>query len=229
MTRNELISEFNLYYNNLASNQAPGLDEVEISIYMTKAQNMLQDSLYNEYEKSEEARRKLTAVVKTAKLKPINISTNNLIYPKAKCYSSSLDIDNNTIKVKYIVNEQIKIKDTSTSCSKGLRINIQPIIHDEIDNIVQNPYRYNIRRALRLDADNHIEIIYKKPEDIEYYQIRYIKVLNPIILYTSSEYTDTIEGFSPLPNDYMLPELPEFTHRQIVEIAAKLAYQDYKQ
>lgn len=229
MNQNELFTEFNLYYNNLASNQAAGLDEVEISTYMTKAQNMIVDSIYAEYEKSEEARKKLTSLIKTAKLKPITVAADNLIYPKARCFSSSLDTTDTVISVRYVVNEQVKILNNIKSCVRGLQIDVQPVLHDEVDTIIKNPYRYNIRRALRLDADSHIEILYKEPNNIEYYQIRYVKNPDPIMLYTSSEYTDTIEGFAPLTNDYRLPELPDFTHRQLVELAAKLAYQDYKQ
>ena len=48
MDTTEFYNEFNLVYNNLASNQAPGLDKYEISVYLTKAQNMLIDSLYKD-------------------------------------------------------------------------------------------------------------------------------------------------------------------------------------
>ena len=46
MDDKEFYTEFNLAYNNLASNQAAGLDRVEISTYLSKAQNVLEDALY---------------------------------------------------------------------------------------------------------------------------------------------------------------------------------------
>lgn len=234
MDDKEFYTEFNLAYNNLASNQAAGLDRVEISTYLSKAQNVVEDALYAEYEKSEEARRKLSTLVKTAKLNNANISSNALIYPDmTKCYSLTTDSENNSIRVRYIVNEQVKIKSGAKSCVKNQLIDIQPCLHDEVDKIVKNPYRFNIRRALRLDADNHVEVLYKNPSDIDYYQIRYIETPEPIMIYNTTDYpeysSDSIEGVQPPTTGYRPASLPESTHRQIVEIAAKLAYQDYKQ
>jgi hypothetical protein len=37
MTNQEFINEFDILYNNIMSNQAPGLDEYEKSVYLTLA------------------------------------------------------------------------------------------------------------------------------------------------------------------------------------------------
>ena len=37
----EFSNEFDVLYNNIMSNQAPGLDEYEKSVFLTKAQNEL--------------------------------------------------------------------------------------------------------------------------------------------------------------------------------------------
>ena len=42
----EASREFDLIYNNISSNQAPGLDDYEKSIFLTKAQNQLISSLF---------------------------------------------------------------------------------------------------------------------------------------------------------------------------------------
>jgi hypothetical protein len=41
MTLREFSIEFDVMYNNISSNQAPGLDEYEKSVFLTRAQNML--------------------------------------------------------------------------------------------------------------------------------------------------------------------------------------------
>ena len=113
-------------------------------------------------------------------------------------------------------------------------LKVQPILHDEIDTIIDNPFKFNIRRALRLDtASNnvpYVEILTKDKEHIEYYQIRYVKTPSPIFIYNNTQYSDTIDGQeAPITLvDYEPASLPSTTHRQIVEIAAKLAYADYK-
>ena len=239
MNANEFKTEFNLAYNNLASNQAPGLDEVEISIYLTKAQNMLVDALYGEFEKSEEARRKLANLVVTERLvkAPIEnpssgdttdttvIPVSNILYPQ---YTTVYTPESN---VRYIINEQIKMSSNANTCIKGKHLKVQPILHDEIDTIINNPFKFNIRRALRLDTSYndtpYIEIL-TKDNHIEYYQIRYVKTPEPIMIYTNAEYPDdTIDGYVPTTTP-RLGSLPSTTHRQIVEIAAKLSYTDYK-
>lgn len=224
MTPNELKSEFNLYYNNLASNMAPGLDDVEISVYLTKGQEVLLDALYNEFEKSEEARRKLAPVVDTSKLTVITVPDARILYPE---YTTAFKPIEN---LRYIVNEQVKMASNANTCIKGKHLKVHPCSHDELDNTIENPYKFNIRRALRLDTSNngskYIEIL-TKDKHIDYYQVRYVRTPEPIMIYTSSDYTDTINSYSPLSTPRPAT-LPDETHRQIVEIAAKLAYQDYK-
>ena len=226
MTANEFYNEFNLVYNNLASNQAPGLDKYEISVYLTKAQNTLVDALYREYEKSEEARRKLVTLVVTKKLTSVNDSSYQSLYPEYTKVFEGLD------DVRYIVEEQVKMSKKADRCIRDSYLRIRPILHDELDVIVNNPYKFNIRRALRLDSSKddvaYIEILSKDKDNIEYYQIRYIKNPKPILLDVFDELIDG-EQLTTTPSfDENICQLPEIVHRQIVEIAAKLAYQDYK-
>ena len=63
----QFSAEFDLLYNNVTSNQAPGLNEYEKSLYLTKAQEEYVLSLYNgknpygdSFEKTEELRRYLS-------------------------------------------------------------------------------------------------------------------------------------------------------------------------
>lgn len=221
MNIDEFYNEFNLVYNNISSNQAPGLDKYEISVYLTKAQSALVDALYAEFEKSEEARRKLAPLVETKKVTTATIPDANIIYPE---YTTTYQ-SNVLNKVRYIVNEQVKMSSKADTCIKGTHLKVQPILHDEIDTIINNPFKFNIRRALRLDTaynnNNYIEIL-TKDKNIEYYQIRYVKNPDPIVL---DDFEEKIDGINHIT---LTGSLPKETHRQIVEIAAKMAYADYK-
>lgn len=44
---NEFSNEFNVLYNNITSNQAPGLDEYEKSVFLTKAQDEIVKAYFN--------------------------------------------------------------------------------------------------------------------------------------------------------------------------------------
>jgi len=47
MTIQEFSSEFDVQYNNIASNAAPGLDEYEKSVLLTRAQDELIKNYFN--------------------------------------------------------------------------------------------------------------------------------------------------------------------------------------
>ena len=125
-----------------------------------------------------------------------------------------------------IINEQVKMSNKADRCIKEKHLRVQPVSHDEIDIIVKNPFRFNIGTALRLDTsynnNNYIEIL-TKDKNIEYYQIRYLKDPDPIIL---DDFEERIDGVN---HTVMTGSLPKETHRQIVEMAARMAYADYRQ
>ena len=47
MTNQEFSNEFDVLYNSIMSNQAPGLDEYEKSVFLTKAQDEIIKSYFN--------------------------------------------------------------------------------------------------------------------------------------------------------------------------------------
>ena len=47
MTNSEFSNEFDVLYNNITSNQAPGLDEYEKSVFLTKAQDEIIKAYFN--------------------------------------------------------------------------------------------------------------------------------------------------------------------------------------
>lgn len=220
MNLDEFYNEFNLAYNNLSSNQAAGLNFYEISVYLTKGEYALVDALYKEFETSEEARRKLANMVVTQQLGKItNLSNTDFIFPDN---TVAFNLPSN---LRYIVNEKLKMSDSADRCIRGKLIDVTPASHDEVDRLIRNPFRFNNTRAFRLDTSKnnnpYVEII-TKDKNVAYYQIRYIKTPPPIVLEDLG--TDSIEGISTRSECV----LHESLHRQIVEIAAKMAYQDYK-
>ena len=220
MNLDEFYNEFNLAYNNLSSNQAAGLNFYEISVYLTKGEYALVDALYKEFETSEEARRKLANIVVTQQLGKItNLSSTDFIFP------DNTVAFNLPLNLRYIVNEKLKMSDKADRCIRGKLIDVTPASHDEVDRLIRNPFRFSNTRAFRLDTskDNnpYVEII-TKDKNVAYYQIRYIKTPPPIVLEDLG--TDSVEGVSTRSECILHGSL----HRQIVEIAAKMAYQDYK-
>lgn len=72
MTNPEFSIEFDILYNNISSNKAPGLNEYEKSVFLTKAQEQIvtelysgRNTTYNSFEETEEQRRYLSNLVCT--------------------------------------------------------------------------------------------------------------------------------------------------------------------
>ena len=79
MITEEFSNEFDILYNNISSNQAPGLDEYEKSVFLTQAQEALVIDLYrgtlgDSFESTEEVTRYLNSLVKSAG--PYEVSTS---------------------------------------------------------------------------------------------------------------------------------------------------------
>ena len=211
MTNQEFSIEFDILYNNISSNKAPGINEYEKSIFLTKAQEGIitelysgRNTTYNSFEETEEQRRYLNSLIWTEECESISDSVN---LTSDKSYVFSLPYD-----VMFITYEVATIE--------GKDVSVYPVSQDELSKIIKNPFRGPSKnRVLRLDTTNNlVELISNYP--IEKYKIRYIKKPNPIIL-TSLEDGLSING------TYIESEceLDSSLHRTILDRAVALALQ----
>lgn len=218
MTNAEFSSEFDILYNNIMSNAAPGLDEYEKSVFLTNAQEAFVKELYNgtgssSFEKNEEARRFLGNLIKT--------------YETSEKLTDHLGLSRNSMffqipeDVWFITYESAILKDERLGCLDGEEATIVPVSQDNFYKIQRNPFRGpSDGRALRLDnAGNIIELV--SDYNISKYLLRYVKRPRPIILVNLSEVgTDlTINELSEASEC----ELNPVTHRPILERAVMLA------
>lgn len=187
MTNLEFKNEFNLAYNAIASMSSPGIDDYELSVYLTKAQLEIIKNYYDPlsnrkqkgFEATEKRRRDLDQLVKDYKTTSTITNSSN-IDSEAKFYAIPNDLF-------LIVNEKAKI--TSEDCYNNKTLTIKPMSYDEYDIQIDNPFeKPNEKVAWRLDLSNVnntkvVEIIspYNISGSLEY-QIRYIKYPKPIII-----------------------------------------------
>ena len=87
MTNYEFSNEFDILYNNISSNQAPGLDEYEKSVFLTKAQ---EEILKNHFTARTDAKGNETTLGfdDTAK-RQIDFSNSLVIYETSEFYQES--------------------------------------------------------------------------------------------------------------------------------------------
>lgn len=193
--------------NNLA------FDEYEKSIFLTKAQEQIVLELYQELEQSEEVRKYLSNLIKTANFAPIGEQDESLINSNFKSYKVEL-----RDTILFMIYEQCTLSDEN-NCINGRIVSVVPTIHDDLDKVLKNPFKSpNSRKVIRLDFDNKIELISKY--NISNYKVRYLKKPNPIIL-VKLEDKLSIDNNAEVSSGETNPIL----HERIVQRAVQLAVQ----
>lgn len=249
MTTQEFSIEFDILYNNLASNAAPPLNEYEKSVFLTKAQSEIVLELYSGrnqlglvFESNEEVRRYLLSLIKYDDNTTKIVSTYDESY---KCYKHYMyrpvyntESWNAFRPGLIIIREELH---TVSEENKEYNIPIIPVTHDTLDATLRNPFKKPVgtRRALRLDSNysEHAEdggtwgsctVIYTEKElDSENTSYRewYLDNPSPIILDAIDDSLLTINGISvTTPQECTLP--PSI-HRMILDRAVLLAKQAY--
>ena len=232
MTASELKELFNLRYNN-ALEGAPGIDDYEISLYLTSSQEEIvkgyADSENDEllsFDLKEKARRVLNELVKHEVITDATSSDRGLV-------SESVFYELEAEPLR-IVLETATI-DSSGTIYDGKVITVVPTTYDQFMRSKDNPFRKpNTNKVLRLDISKEnslttVELI--SEESLSAYTVRYIAVPSPIIitdLLTDDEFLGlglTINGNTSVATC----ALNSSVHSEIVDRAVELATLDYRQ
>lgn len=187
-----MSQEFDLQLNAYNRSQRYGdqhiaditVDEYEKSVWLTKAQEDIVIDLYtgrnataNGFEQTEELRTYLNELVKTVKLEQLKKTQYEGNIPlKDDNYLFKLPDD-----VWYITYECVVFIDNDP-CISGTEATVTPVTQDEYSKLYKNPFRGpSSSFVLRLDLNNNIVELTSK-YNIDYYKVRYLKRLEPIIL-----------------------------------------------
>ena len=214
MTNKEFDTQFDIFYNNIASNAAPSVNSYEKSVFLTQAQRDIILGLYNgrevpgiSFESTEEARRYLTDLVKVRNIPVLNNGNNSYV-----------ELPND---LWFITLEGVKFH-SNNECIKNKSIKVIPVRQDELLTTLDNPFKGpSERRVLRVDIGGNL-VLYSK-YSIKEYTITYIVNPNPIILEDLTSYGLTIEGKSEESESNINPIL----HRAVLERAVALAKAAY--
>lgn len=179
MTTQEFSLEFDLMYNNIASNQAPGLSEYEKSLFLTQAQEALVLDIYSgklgsPFESTEEVTDYLSPLVKqvtyTKKVTGDGLDSRSVFF-------------NIGADIWFKTGEKAIIKDNSLKCGDSVEreVDVVPVTQDALYRTKNSPFRGpNERRVLRLDSGDTVELI--SEYTIVSYTLRYLSKPEPIIL-----------------------------------------------
>lgn len=228
MTTREFSNEFDVLYNNIMSNQAPGLDEYEKSVFLTKAQSEILKNYFNPkgnkyqegFDESEKRQIDFSTLIKVVK-------------PTAYVGSSHVKFDNRSQLFQMPSDILFVLNETALNTVDGVNrlINIVPINFDEYSRIMSKPYKQPLKnQGWRLfqstgGVDFISEVIVKTGSTLTEYKVRYVKRPKPIIL---TDLADTysnvsIEGLTSVTEC----ELDPILHPEVLQRAVELAKAAY--
>lgn len=227
MTRTEFLYEFNLGYNNINNNRiAPGLNEYEISVFLTMAQEQIVKNYFNP--KGNKYGEGLGDSIKRDH--DFSSLITNISLPPI--YSAG--IDSRSVSFTLPENVLFPLNEFIHYSSGNIRIkSVVPISHEEYQRLMTKPYKSPKKnQAWKLSSgSSNIEII-SDQQGIVSYSLRYVRKPYPIIvedLHTLSPELSINGEFIPYDISHRHnSELDESLHREIVRRAIEIAKADYK-
>ena len=223
MTVQEFSNEFDILYNNIMSNQAPGLDEYEKSVFLTKAQDEIVRRYFSPKEnKTQEgfddsAKRQIdfSTITKVATID----QSDSAIFDT---HSNSVSVDLSSYKIMMILNEFTQV----TRDSSPVELITIPVSYIEYIRLMSKPYKRPIKsqawRLINNSTTNQADIIIGPNDTFVQYKIRYIEHPSPIIL-TPLTGGLTINGDTTQATCTLDPIL----HQEILQRAVELAKAAY--
>lgn len=238
MNNTEFSTEFDVLYNNIMSNQAPGLDEYEKSVFLTKAQDDIVKSYFSKiknktlqgFDDNEKRQIDFSSLTKILDCQEA-IVTDNPFNGRKGTFAYKLP-DN----LFAIINEKLIVERTIDKNKSAVETAITIIPLDYLTYTIKmsTPYSYPPKnQAWRIlyntkctnytsEPINIVEIISAPHDKLKTYSIRYIKKPSPIILEDLSSGL-TIEGKST----QLECEIDPILHQDILQRAVELAKAAY--
>lgn len=187
MTNSEFSNQFDVLYNNIMSNQAPGLDEYEKSVFLTKAQDEIVKAYFNPkgnkflegFDGNEQRQIDFSMLMKTS------------IVESSAFGDPQFDLRDDGIKsvpippdVLSFVNEKLQV----TRSNQVVVLAIIPISYTEYTLKMSKPYKRPLNyQAWRLidntsGTSRKADVIAGPNDTLVRYIARYVKKPTPIIL-----------------------------------------------
>lgn len=229
MTTQEFSNEFDVLYNNIMSNQAPGLDEYEKSVFLTKAQLEILKNYFNpkgnKYGQGfdENAKRQIDFSTLITVAKP----------PQYTPDGSYVKFDDRSQLYKMPQDILLMLNETGINTVDGVKrlISIIPMNYEEYARLMSKPWKQPLKnQGWRLfqstrGVDFISEVVIKYNSSLTDYKIRYVKRPKPIILANlADEYSNvSIEGINTITEC----ELDPILHPEILQRAVELAKSAY--
>ena len=218
MTVEEMDNMFEVLYNNITSEQAPGLNDYEKSIFLTKAQDEIVKNYFNPRSRGNNTQEGFDANPK----RQVDFSMLTAVYSVSAFDNPLFDKRGNVKSVSLppmmmAINEMAEVKRKE----KDTLLQVIPIKFDEYTRLMSKPYKrplkYQAWRLINSDTANKADIIVGSSDTLTKYTLRYIKRPTPIRV-------SDLDGFT-IDNESKKSEckLDPILHEEIVQRAVELA------
>lgn len=197
MTDLEFENSFDILYNNITSNNAPGLNSYEKSVFLTKAQDEIIKNYFNPKSNPKQdgydstAKRQIDFSTITSTKDITDINDDALFDSRSNSKSVTLPSD-----VMMIINERVEV-DRGDPAKKVL-LTVDAISFDEYDRLMSKPFKrplhYKAWRLINNNDANKADLVVGPSDTITEYTVRYIRRPHPIIIGDIEGLT--IEGYS---------------------------------
>lgn len=218
MTISDFKNQFDILYNNISSDQAPGLNDYEKSVFLTKAQEELVRMYFNPLTDPN------NSGIDGSTLRQYDFS--NLINVEVLTASSPEGFKQKDPRSKvYSFPDEIYLVLDETLTYNNDILAVLPLSYQEYLRQMQKPYKFPPKRTVwRLLNQNggtkYAELIGKYTDDYAY-NIRYVVKPKPIILNDSEDTNFPAIGSS---NEGSVGSLPEAAHHEVLNRAVALAH-----
>lgn len=231
-TVDEWSTEFDILYNNITSNKAPGLTEYEKSVFLTRAQEDVVRSHFSRsqidagIDSSIERQEDFRSLIVSATATPSGTPT---IDPRAKVFAYPS-------RMMFPINEQVFCHTGSMYGDVESILEVRPLSFSEYNRLMAKPYKYPTKglawKLLKNSASGNVnaevkaEIVGKFSSNYIELSFWYVQRPYPIILnvgatspYNIPDDMASIDGErAPSPS-----KLPEHLHPEILAKAVDLA------
>lgn len=235
MTKEEFSNQFSVLYNNVTSNQAPGLSEYEKSVFLTKGQDEVlknyflpqSNSKQAGYDDNQKRQIDFSMITKVYTVGSQGLNTAALYDGHSNSVNVALPTD-----VMMIINERVTVTRNSTT---GVGLVVRALQFDDYDKLMSKPFTRPLKnqawRIIVSETAGKADLIVGPKDTITSYVIRYVKRPKPII--TGDLDGLTIHGYyltggtAPAAGAYQTTdgecELDPILHEEILQRAVELA------
>ena len=236
MTAIEMSNEFDVIYSNITSNQAPGIDEYEKSVFLTKAQDEIVKAYFNPranktgegFDDSLIRQADFSSLIRQSSGDTDPVFDDGI--HSAICQIVPGEAYPGMAYSRIYLPEYLAILNESVIClvnSKAQNKTAIPISFEEFNRLMKKPYKRPTKNCVwRLDVSEAVGkmvlLIGAPTDEFSRYAVRYVGRPKPIVT-ADLDNGVTVDGISDITDC----ELDGILHHEIVQRAAELAKAAY--